>query len=130
LVDTGKARHALAWTGSEQSGLYHVAFRDGANVERLTRLGSDDARNADMVATPDGVLVAVWDEASRDGARIFRARSVDGIVWDKPDALSPPKSESSFPRILVSRKGEAVFWLEGSMRTGASLFVNGKALSQ
>lgn len=132
LVDTGNARHALVWTGSAKSGLYHVAIRDsrdGTGGETPTRMGSDDARDADLAANADGSLVAVWDESRRDSSQIYLARSRDGITWSKAEAVSGAKSESSFPRVITNGKAETLFWLGGSLRSGASLFVNGKPLS-
>ncbi|MEK7859473.1 MAG: sialidase family protein [Elusimicrobiota bacterium] len=110
--------HTVVWTGKEGAvGVYHVG--SGAPV----RLGSKDARFADIAATRSGRLAAVWSANDEDGQTVYAALSGDGgRTWGEPKRLSSAEAQAAHPRILPIADGFRVFWLEtrGALRDWAS----------
>ena len=130
LFTQGNAIHTLAWNGKDELfGLYYVGSTDAGNTwSRPRKLGYDDARNADLAMSLLGELHAVWDESGTRSASIERARSTDGGQnWSTPERIAAG-ADVSYPRVAATRHGVAVFWLDGSLRRGASIMVNGKPL--
>jgi hypothetical protein len=141
LAVQGQALHALVWTGKEGAlGLYHSSLAAGAAGAAWTKpvkLGTDDAKNADLTVGTDGTLVAVWDEAGGGGSPLRLARSGDGMKWSAPETVAASK-EATHPRVVGARgsvaaqistgkaAAQTVLWLEGSPWNGARLFANGR----
>ena len=145
LAVRGTALHALVWTGKEGAlGLYHSALSSSAGTSASAasatnaawskpfKLGTDDAKNADLTITTDGTLVAVWDEAGGSGSPLRLARSTDGSAWSTPQTIAASR-EATHPRVvaaggtLVAKPpAPTVLWLEGSPWNGARLFSNGR----
>ena len=133
LAVQGKALHALVWTGKDGAlGLYHSALVAEAGAAGATspawskpaKLGTDDAKNADLTTGTDGSLIAVWDEAGGSGSPLRIARSSDGARWSAPATVAASK-EATHPRVvaaggtLVSKPpAPTVLWLEGSPWNG------------
>ena len=134
LAVRDKTLHSLVWTGKDGAqGLYHAAL--GASVAgsdaawgKPKKLGTDDAKNADLTVMPDGSLVAVWDETTGRGSPLRMAKSADGITWSTAETV-PAKPEATHPRVVATSKGAAVFWFEGSPWNSARLVVNGREIS-
>ncbi len=124
-----KAMHALVWTGKDGAqGLYHAALGAGdAAWSKPARLGSDDAKNADLTVTADGTLIAAWDESGARNSPLRMARSTDGRQWSAPETI-PAKAEATHPRVVATSKGATLLWLEGSPWNGARLFANGREI--
>lgn len=138
LAVQGKALHALVWTGKDGAlGLYHsfLAAEAGAASaawSKPAKLGTDDAKNADLTIGSDGNLIAVWDEAGGIGSPLRLARSGDGVKWSAPSTVAASK-EATHPRVVAAggtlvAKPPAltVLWLAGSPWNGARLFANGR----
>lgn len=101
----------------------------GASWSGPRRLGSGNARHADLAAAPDGALVAVWDEPDGAKAGLQTARSIDpGATWSAPQRIAAGPS-ATLPRIIATRQGVATFWIEGSPWKGGVLKINGRTLS-
>ena len=130
LVTRASAIHALAWNGKDEMfGLYYTGSTDAGNTwSRPRKLGYDDARNADLAISTTGELHAIWDEAGMRTSTIQRARSTDGGQnWSAAERIAAG-SDVSYPRVAATRHGVAVLWLDGSLRRGASIVMNGKPL--
>jgi hypothetical protein len=128
LVTAGGTLHALSWTGKDElQGLRYVAHREGKWSAPL-RLGTDDARHADLASGPDGALIAVWDGEGGRGSPLRRATSRDGgATWGPPESIVAAR-DAHHPRVVATAAGTAVFWMEGQPWTAARLLVNGRAL--
>jgi len=132
LATNGTAIHALAWNGrDEQFGLFHVKSADAGSTWTAPRkLGTDDARNADIALTREGHLVAVWDQVATFSSSIQRARSTDdGHTWSAAEQVASA-SDLSYPRVIATKHGVATFWVDGSLRRGARIVANGKPLPE
>ncbi len=130
IATRGTAIHTLAWNGNDELfGLHYIGSMDAGNTwSRPRKLGFDGARNADLIISGEGHLHAVWDEAGTLTSTIQRARSTDsGQTWSAPERIAAGK-DLSYPRAAATRHGIAVLWLDGSLRRGASIVVNGKPL--
>ena len=141
LAVQGKALHALVWTGKDGAlGLYHsvlvaeagAAGATSAAWSKPVKLGTDDAKNADLTTGTDGGLIAVWDETGGSGSPLRIARSSDGVKWSAPATVAASK-EATHPRVvaaggtLVAKPpAPTVLWLEGSPWNGARLYANGR----
>lgn len=130
LAVKDKALHALVWTGKDNAqGLYHATQTttgSGENVwSKPARLGGEDAKNADLTVTPDGQLIAVWDEPGARGSPLRMARSADGLKWSAPETIAA-KAEATHPRVVATPKGPVALWFEGSPWNGARLMINGR----
>src|SRR6185436_13324832 len=112
-VSPSGAVHALAWTGNERSlGLYHLRSTDtGRSWSAPRRIGGSDARHADLAATPDGTLLAVWDDMADHLVRAALSHD-DGHTWSSVRVLSPASARASHPRAIAVAGGYRVFWTE------------------
>ena len=131
LVRDGAMLHALVWTGREGAwGLFHATSRDAGNSwSAPRRLGTEDARNADLARSPDGTLVAIWDEPGTGETAIRIARSSDaGVSWQQAERL-PAARNATNPRVTATSRGTTTVWLEGAPYAGAVLKVNGAPLA-
>ena len=128
LALRGGDLHALTWSGRDDVlGLYH-AVQGASGWSKPRRLGSADARNADLASDPDGTLIAVWDERGGRGSPLRLARSRDGgTTWGAVETI-PAKREATHPRVVATTKGIATFWFEGQPWSGARLLVNGRGI--
>jgi BNR repeat-like domain len=130
LVARHNTIHTLVWNGKDDTfGLYAISSTDaGTTWSRPRKLGTDDARNADLAVTESGELHAVWDESGPRTSAIQKSRSTDGgQTWTAPERIAAG-AELTYPRTAATRHGVAVFWLDGSPRRGSSIVVNGKPL--
>ena len=147
LAVQGKVLHALVWTGKDGAlGLYHSSLAAEAGAvgaagaagaasavwSKPAKLGTDDAKNADLTIGSDGTLIAVWDEAGGSSSPLRLAKSADGSAWSTPVTIAASK-EATHPRVvaaggtLVAKPpAPTVLWLEGSPWNGARLFANGR----
>lgn len=128
LVHDAKALHAIVWTGKDdRAGLYYLSSTDsGSTWSAPRRMGSEDAKNADLTRGPNGSLVAVWDEPRALGSMIQLSRSTDGgVSWSAPERIGEHR-DATLPRVAATSKGTAVFWMEGSPWRGGTLKVNGR----
>ncbi len=135
LVARGNTLHTLVWTGKDGVlGLYHASLAgagdagSAANWSKPKKLGTDDAKNADLTVMPDGSLVAVWDESTGRGSPLRMAKSTDGTTWSAPETIAAHR-EATHPRVVATSTGAAVFWFEGSPWNSARLLVNGREIS-
>ncbi|MBC7945200.1 MAG: exo-alpha-sialidase [Burkholderiales bacterium] len=116
LASSGGRLHALVWTGRDGApGLYHLHSADsGKRWSEPRRLGSEDAKHADLATAGREKLAAVWDEASDGDSAIFGARSEDGgATWSTPRRLSDFGANATHPRIVFSAGEYRVLWTEG-----------------
>jgi len=111
--------HAVVWTGVDGSeGLHYLRSADRGNTWSAPyRVGSTDARRADVAASADDVLV-VWDQFEAGGSgtparsAIYAMRSRDqGLHWQKPVRL-PTSADASYPRVVPIAAGFLVLWTE------------------
>jgi hypothetical protein len=120
----GPSLHAVVWTGANAAqGLHHMMSRDGGTVwsKKMTRLGSQDARHADIAATDDGkLLAAAWDQLEKSQRLIYAAYSLDnGGTWSAPQRLSADGVDAVYPRLVSTGRGFLVLWTQSSA-SGAS----------
>lgn len=128
LAVQGQVLHSLVWTGKEGAqGLYHASLpAGGAAWSRPRRLGTEDAKNADLAVAPDGSLVAVWDEPGARGSPLRTARSRDGGAnWSAAETI-PANRDATHPRVAATSKGTVTLWFEGQPWSGAKLLANGR----
>ena len=134
LAVRDKTLHTLVWTGKEGvQGLYHAALGASASAgdaswSKPKKLGTDDAKNADLTVAQDGSLIAVWDEATGRGSPLRMAKSMDGSAWGAVETIAANR-EATHPRVVATSKGAAVFWFEGSPWNNARLLVNGREIA-
>ena len=130
LAVRGQVLHSLVWTGKDGAqGLYHASLPAGAaSWSRPRRLGTADAKNADLAAAPDGTLIAVWDEPGARGSPLRTARSRDGGAnWSGAETI-PANSDATHPRLAVTSKGTVTLWFEGQPWGSAKLLANGRPI--
>lgn len=122
------ALHALTWSGKDEVlGLYHAQLGT-TGWNKPQRLGTADARNADLAVEADGTLVAVWDEHGGRGSPLRMARSRDGgTTWGAPETIAA-KREATHPRVVATPKGVVTLWFEGQPWSGARLVANGRPI--
>jgi hypothetical protein len=115
-TQSGKSLHAVVWTGANTvQGLHHLRSRDGGTTwsKKTMRLGSEDARNADIVAANDGRLVAAWDQLEGSRRLVYVAHSYDdGGNWSAPRRISAPDVDAIYPRVVSAGRGFLVLWTE------------------
>ncbi len=106
--------HALVRTTVEGGGLYYSpSDDDGKSWGPAFNLTGGKVGELDLVRAPDGMLAAVWDEASGPESTIFYALSLDdGKSWGRPVQLSGGGSQATHPRIVVTKEGYLALWLE------------------
>lgn len=111
-----KSLHAVVWTGATAAqGLHHLSSRDGGATwnQKTMRLGSPDARHADIVAANDGRLVATWDQLEGSRRLIYVAHSLDdGENWSVPRRISAADVDAVYPRVASAGRGFLVLWTE------------------
>ena len=129
LAVQGQVLHSLVWTGKEDvQGLYHASLPAGGTWSKPRRLGTEDAKNADLAPATDGSLVAVWDERSGRGSPLRMARSRDGgASWGTVETI-PANRDASHPRVVATSRGTLTLWFEGQPWSGAKLMANGRAI--
>lgn len=129
LAVQGQLLHSLVWTGKEGvQGLYHASLPAGGTWSRPRRLGSEDAKNADIAIAADGSLVAVWDDRSGRGSPLCMARSRDGGTnWSAVETIAANR-DATHPRVVATSKGTLTLWFEGQPWSGAKLMANGRAI--
>jgi hypothetical protein len=133
LADARGALHALVWTGlAGKEGLYHIASSDhGATWGEPQRVGGDHARHADLAATKNGELVAIWDEpgAGGEGSVVQRVRSGDGgKTWSDAQRASGTGDIAMHPRVIAVRGSAVGLWLARDAEGRTTLRVDGRAL--
>ena len=134
LAVRDKTLHTLVWTGKDGlQGLYHAALSAAGGAADATwnkpkKLGTDDAKNADLTVAQDGSLIAVWDESTGRGSPLRMAKSADGSTWSAVETIAANR-EATHPRVVATSKGAVVFWFEGSPWNSARLLVNGREIS-
>jgi hypothetical protein len=108
--------HAVVYTGANAAeGLHHLVSRDGgAAWTRTTRLGSPDARRADIAVTDDGrIVAAAWDQLEGSQRLIHAAFTHDeGKTWSAPRRLSVDDVDAVYPRLVPAQQGFLVLWTE------------------
>ena len=107
--------HALARATVEDTrGLYYSASDDhGKSWGPAFKLTGGAVGDSDLVRAPDGMLAAVWAEASGAESTIFYALSLDdGKSWGGAVQLSGGGSQATHPRVLVTKEGYLALWLE------------------
>lgn len=109
LAMTASSAHALVWTGSESHcGVHYV--RPGGTAHRM---GGSTAIHPDLAATPEGILLAVWQESSEEGVVLRHTLSQDeGVLWKDPRALPQADPTATHPRVVAGRGGFLVVWTE------------------
>lgn len=122
LAATSDRIVALSWTGqTDKVGLYassreksQVGDMEGSMAWSLpARLGSPRARHADLVVTPQGDLLAVWDEPGRDqGDGLAMASSTDGGAHWTLSSPIPSETSAGHPRAVATTEGVLVVWTE------------------
>jgi hypothetical protein len=110
--------YALVWTGKESDvGVWVAASNDqGKQWKAPVRMGNASAKQLDM-ASSNGCAAAVWDEYRADVKRksvLFSAACAK--AWSRPQVLSSPEADASYPVIVGTPKGVLVAWTE---RTGS-----------
>jgi hypothetical protein len=116
----GKSLHAVVWTGAPAlQGLHHMVSRDGGMAwsHRTTRMGSPDARRADIAIADEGkLLAAAWDQLEGSRRLIYAAHSVDeGETWSVPQRLSGADADAVYPRMVAAGRGFLVLWTESAV---------------
>ena len=112
--ETGSLHALLLTTLEGAAGLYYRASADaGKTWRQAVKLAGANARNPDLVRAPDGMLAAVWEEATGPESTIFYALSLDdGKSWGTRTKLSDGGSEATHPRVVVTKEGYLALWLE------------------
>lgn len=110
-LDNGKdpRLHALVWTGEEQAaGVHHLhaPVDDATAWSSPRRLGGTSAGNPALIATPDGGLMAAWDEDNSIHVAANHDRS-----WHEA-IVSVDGRRASHPLLTTTRHGVQVFWTE------------------
>ena len=129
LAVQGQVLHSLVWTGKEGvQGLYHASQQAGGGWSKPRKLGTDDAKNADIAVAADGSLIAVWDDRSGRGSPLRMARSRDGGAnWSAVETIAANR-DATHPRVVATPKGTVTLWFEGQPWSGAKLLANGRAI--
>ena len=101
--------HALVWTGEEQAtGVHHLRapVDNTAAWSSPRRLGGTGAGNPALIATPDGDLMAAWDEDNR-----IRVATDRNGTWEEA-IVSTDGRRASHPLLTATRHGVQIFWTE------------------
>jgi len=105
--------HALVWTGRNgYQGLYHL-FRDEQRSQAFSaprRLGTRAARHGDLAATPQGNLLAAWDEM--DTGSILTAWYQDGSFTEPKTLRASDSKRPQRPLLAVIGELGYVVWTE------------------
>jgi hypothetical protein len=113
--------HAVVWTGANDAqGLHYLRSADrGHTWSAPYRIGSVDARRADIAANDAGSVLVAWDqfESGSPGmpahTAIYAMESRDeGRHWREPVRLSEPEADTSYPRVVAVAEGFLVLWTE------------------
>jgi hypothetical protein len=113
--------HAVVWTGANGAeGLHYLRSADrGHTWSEPYRIGSVDARRADIATNDAGTVLVVWDQFEsrrRDTPAhnaIYAMESRDeGRHWRKPARLSNPEANTNYPRVVATAEGFLVLWTE------------------
>jgi hypothetical protein len=106
--------HAAIWTGGEDAvGVYYLTSHDSGRIwSEPLRFGGSGSRHADLAASGENDLAAVWD-VSDDKSRLVMARysSDGGETWSQPEPLSQKADRAHHPRVVATRLGFMAFWL-------------------
>jgi hypothetical protein len=115
--------HAVVWTGANGAeGLHYLKSADGGHTWSAPyRIGSVDARRADIATNSAGTVLVAWEQfepRSPDTpahTTIYAMESRDeGRHWRKPVRLSNPEADTSYPRVVATAEGFLVLWTETS----------------
>lgn len=114
-VGAGETLHAVVWTGAQaEEGLHYLRSVDrGRTWSPPHRVGSRDARLADVAAHDDGHVLIAWDQMDGERRAIYAMRSrTDGRHWLKPERLSDPKRDAVYPRVVEAGDDFLVAWTQ------------------
>lgn len=107
--------HAIVWTGAQdEQGLHYLKYADrGRTWSPPHRVGSAEARRADLAAHEEGRILLAWDQLDGKHRSIYTMQSSDaGARWHKPQRLSKAEADASYPRVVPTRGGFLVLWTE------------------
>ena len=106
--------YAAVWTGKESDvGVWIAASNDqGRNWTKPIRLGTRSAKQLDL-ASHGTCVTAVWDEYRADvKRRAVMTGSACAKSWSKPQALSRPEVDASYPVVVGTARGLLAAWTE------------------
>ena len=109
--------HAVVWTGAQdEQGLHYLKSSDrGRTWSPPYRIGSREARRADLAAHEDGRILLVWDQLEGRRRAIYAMQSMDsGTRWHPAKRLSGTEADASYPRAVPTRNGFLVAWTESA----------------
>jgi hypothetical protein len=112
----GERLYALAWTGKESDvGVWATtSTNQGSTWSRPIRMGNASAKQLDMTSS-GGCATGVWDEY-RAGAkrRVVLASHAcgDAGTWSRPEVLSSPDVDASYPIVVGTARGSLAAWTE------------------
>jgi hypothetical protein len=108
-----KLIHVIVGTGkTDVAGVYHLVSEDGGqHWSEPIRLGDDSATHADIAASDDGKVVAVWDMMTETGMAVFLAESMDqGKSWGAARQLSQQGVRATHPKVVATPSGFLAVW--------------------
>ncbi len=109
--------HAVVGTGKQDvAGIYYLASGDdGKSWSKPVRLGDDSAMHADIAASDDGRVIAVWDMMTDQGMGVFMAEKANnGLDWSRAVRLSVTTERATHPRIVATPQGFLALWTESA----------------
>ena len=131
VATDGDTIHLLSGQGKKgaaEIALFHRLSKDGGTWSKPRRLGSEDAKNADLAVAADASLVAVWDDRSGAGSPLRMARSRDaGANWSAVETIAANR-DATHPRVVATSRGTLTLWFEGQPWSGAKLMANGRPI--
>ncbi len=122
-IDGNTVMHSVVWTGAEQKqGLYYLRSTDNGKLWSTPRKLGYRAVHADIAATDNQHIGAVWDETGADGSAVYSARSVDGgSSWSEAKQWSAPGHNAVQPRIVQAQDGFLLLWTEKQPKQASQL---------
>lgn len=115
--------HSLVWTGADnRAGLYHLQSADAGQswTPPHAMISEQPGFHADIAASGDGRLLAVWDTRGAKSAVVFSLSDDQGQNWTPAQMLSGNGNTASFPRVVASENGWLALWVEQQAGAGKS----------
>ena len=123
-IKSGEMLHAIVWTGAASvEGLHYLASSDRGRTWGLPhRVGTLNARRADIAASNDGLVLLAWDQLEGERRTIYAMQSPSsGRHWFKPVRISSESVDAAYPRVTETAAGFLIVWTENEKGAPAVL---------